>query len=380
MRIVVSAPTRFHLFDLARELARRRVLGRLFTTYPRTCVDPHLRALTTSLPVYGLLGYAVARMRDGHLRRGLEWQFIERYDRAVARRLPEADVVVGLSGRALHTLCRARVMGAVAVCDRGSSHIVYQDQVLAEEHARWAVPYRPIDRRGIAKELAEYEAADLITVPSRYARTTFEAHGVPADKIAVIPYGVDIDQFRPGPGSGDRFRVLFAGRIGLRKGVPYLLEAVRPLVSLPKFEVWLAGAMEPEARRWLGRFQGFRLLGHLSRAALARVYGVSSVFVHPSVEEGLGLVIAQAMASQLPVIASSATGAEELVTDGKEGFIVPPRSPEAIRDRLLELYEDPDLRSKMGAAALDRVRQGRGWAQYGRQALDAYMRLCRGCG
>jgi glycosyltransferase involved in cell wall biosynthesis len=352
------------------------MLLRLFTAYPRSRVDPQLQPLATTLPAHGLLGFAVARMGDGSTRRELEWQFIMRYDRAVARRLPEADVVVGLSGRALQTLRRAKQRGARVVCDRGSSHIAYQDAVLAEEYSRWGVPYSPVDSRGLVKELAEYDEADLITVPSRFARDTFEAYGVPSNKIAVIPYGVDLSMFRPGQGDEGRFRVLFAGRLSLQKGVPYLLQAVRPLKSVPGFDVWLAGSAEPAARHWLGRFEGrFRLLGHVPRRDLPNVYASSSVFVLPSVQEGLALVIAQAMASGLPVIATAETGAEELLTDGIEGFIVPARSPDAIRERLLRLYEDKNLRRLMGAAARARATSLGGWARYGELACRSYAAI-----
>lgn len=376
MRVVVSAPTRFHLFDLARELLQKGLLQHLFTAYPQRRVDDRLRPFATGLPVHGVLGYLARRLGHGVAHRELEWQFITRYDRAVARRLPKTDIVVGLSGRTLHTLRRAKQLGALAVCDRGSSHISHQEAVLAEEHAIWEVPYTSVDSRGLAKELMEYDEADLITVPSRFARATFEAHGVPASKIAVVPYGVDLDAFHPGKDDDDLFRVLFVGSVSLRKGVPYLLEAVRPLGSLRDFHVLLAGRSDREALRWLSRFNGnYRLLGQLNRSALANIYANSSVFVLPSVEEGLALVIAQAMASSLPVIATPESGAEDLLTDGVEGFIVPSRSPEAIRERLVQLYNDASLRSRMGQAAHQRVRQRGGWAEYGRKAIDAYVSL-----
>lgn len=377
MRVVVSAPARFHLFDLARQLQERGMLARLFTGYPLGRVDSPLQESTTALPVYGVAVYVLGRMRDGWVRREIEWQFIERYDCGVARRLREADVVVGLSGRFLHTLRRARQLGARVVCDRGSCHIVHQDEVLAEEHARWRAPYRPVDPRGLAKELAEYDEADLITVPSRFARATFEAHGVLPAKLAVVPYGVDLRMFRPGQQPNRHFRVLFAGQVSLRKGVPYLLEAVEPLRSRPGVAVWVAGRTLPDARQWLRRFEGhFRLLGHLSPRDLARVFARSSVFVLPSIEEGLAVVIPQAMASGLPVIATAESGAEELITDGVEGFIVPSRSSNAIKERLMRLYKDADLRIRMGRAAMERVRQLGGWQDYGQRVLNAYSALC----
>jgi alpha-maltose-1-phosphate synthase len=94
---------------------------------------------------------------------------------------------------------------------------------------------------------------------------------------------------------------------------------------------------------------------------------LSHVLVLPSVEEGLGLVQSQAMATGCPVIASAATGAEDLFTDGVEGFIVPNRDPAALADRLQQLADDPILQKQMSAAALARVKLLGGWDHYGDQ-------------
>lgn len=91
----------------------------------------------------------------------------------------------------------------------------------------------------------------------------------------------------------------------------------------------------------------------------------SHVLVLPSIEEGLALVQAQAMACGCPVLCSEATGGEDLFTDGQEGFIVPARDAAALTDRLQQLADDPALQAKMRAAALQRVQQIGGWSQYG---------------
>jgi len=96
------------------------------------------------------------------------------------------------------------------------------------------------------------------------------------------------------------------------------------------------------------------------------------VLVLPSIQEGLALVQAQAMACGVPVIASENTGAADLFTDGVEGFIVPIRDAGAIREKLLTLYENPSMREEMGAAALARVRKIGGWDDYGERAEEFY--------
>src|SRR5205085_5991502 len=104
--------------------------------------------------------------------------------------------------------------------------------------------------------------------------------------------------------------------------------------------------------------------GVVQRELLADYYSQGSVFVLASIEEGLALVQAQAMACGLPVIATTNTGAEDLFTDGREGFIVPIRQPDAIREKILLLYEDQRLQQQMSHAAIARVRSLGGWDSY----------------
>jgi glycosyltransferase involved in cell wall biosynthesis len=104
----------------------------------------------------------------------------------------------------------------------------------------------------------------------------------------------------------------------------------------------------------------------------------SHVLVLPSVEEGFGLVMAQAMACGCPVIASSATGAEHLFSDNEAGFIVAPRDTDALADRLQQLADDTALRQRMSAAALECVRHLGGWDNYG-DLWDELLHRLTGC-
>ncbi len=96
------------------------------------------------------------------------------------------------------------------------------------------------------------------------------------------------------------------------------------------------------------------------------------VFVFPSLFEGFGLVLSEAMACGLPVIATSHTAAPDLITNGHEGFIIPIRSPDAIAQRLTELSEDEDRRRNMGIRAIQRA-QALTWTSY-RRNLIAHLR------
>lgn len=97
-----------------------------------------------------------------------------------------------------------------------------------------------------------------------------------------------------------------------------------------------------------------------------------------SIEEGMAYIIGEAMACGCPVIATENTGGRDSLTDGVEGFIVPIRSPEAIAEKLVWLYEHPEKRRTMGAAALKRVRELGGWDTYGEGMLETFRKLMDG--
>ena len=176
----------------------------------------------------------------------------------------------------------------------------------------------------------------------------------------------------------DPFR-LRVGQPGIRKGLPYLLRAVRR-AGITGAELVLTGLEQPETATLLGREGGglsVTMTGVLHGDELVREMSRASVLVLPAVEEGLAMVMAEAMASGTPVIATTNTGAADLFTDGVEGFIVPIRDPDALADRLVRLAGDPALTAAMGWAARERIRSFGGWDDYGRRLHAALEELVR---
>lgn len=383
MRVAISAIGLFHSFDLARELHGRGALEAIFTGYPRfklrreglpagrVLTFPYVHALYMGLPVRRWLGSAVAR--------AWERLAVTTLDEHVARRLPKCDVFVALSSCGLKSGREAQHRGARYVCDRGSTHIRTQDRLLREEHERWGLPFDGIDPRAIEREEAEYAQADLVTVPSTFTLESFVREGVPREKLQRLPYGVNLTRFQPtaAPAEG-AFDVLFVGGMSLRKGVPYLLQAYARLHH-PRKSLTFAGAVAPDlvqAMKQRGLWpDDARLLGHVPQPELARLMSSSHALVLPSVEEGLALVQAQAMACGCVVVASRHTGAEDLFTDAQEGFIVPVRDADALTARLQQLADDPALRQAMSAKARARVQHAGGWREYGDAAYAAYRSL-----
>ena len=370
MQITLSVNGRFHSFDVARELARRGQLRRLITSYPffvaRRWEIPRARAVC--LPGIELTKRVVNRWSP--------WPaelLCAPYDAMAARLLPEdSDLVESWSGSSLLTIRRARALGVTSVVKRSSAHIVVQSELLQEEHARWGVKGNAVPPFIIERELREYEEADYILTSSAFIARTFRERGVDRRKILCLPLAVDTSAFHPGSTPHRGFRLLFCGAASLQKGIPYLLQAFAAL-RLPDAELWLVGGIGDDVRPLLERFGGpwLRCLGPVPHQQLAEVYRACDALCLPSIQDGFGTVVTQAMACGLPVIVSENVGAADAL-DPSTGMVVPVRDVDALGRAIVALYDDPERRRAMGRRAAERVRGAGSWSAYVEALLGLY--------
>ncbi|KKU11110.1 MAG: Glycosyl transferase group 1 [Parcubacteria group bacterium GW2011_GWB1_46_8] len=381
MNVTISVPGRFHLFNLAQQLLKRSYLKQLITSYPKFEVSKY------GIPTNKVSSIVIKEI----LFRG--WQKLPRvvqeaynpqyfihhlFDILARQALQETDIIVGSSSSFLETLRRAKRFGAKTIVERGSSHITYQNFVLKEEYERSGIPIKSFQvphPKIIEQELCEYEEADYIGIPSSFVRKTFLERGVPESKLIQVPYGVDLSQFRQLPKEDAIFRIVFAGTMTIRKGVHYLLRAFSEL-NLPHAELLLIGSLSSEVNELFKKYEGaFRWIGRIPQSELHKYYSQGSVFAMMSVEEGLAMVIPQAMACGLPVIATTNTGAEDIVENGKQGFIIPIRDIDALKEKILYFYEHRDKIEEMGRCAKERVSTGFTWDDYGDKIIAAYGKI-----
>jgi alpha-maltose-1-phosphate synthase len=202
----------------------------------------------------------------------------------------------------------------------------------------------------------EVKLADHIFVASSMTKKSLLDIGIDAAKISVIPYGAPIDYFQPQPKQDTIFRALFVGRVGLRKGVHYLLPAWQEL-QLPDAELLLLGVDEFPAGYLQQDWNNVRHLGSVPHHTLGDYYNSADVFIFPSLVEGFGLVLLEAMACGIPIITTPNTAAPDIITDGVEGFIVPIRDTEALKEKLDWCYRHPEELAQMGQAARKKAEQ-----------------------
>ena len=241
-------------------------------------------------------------------------------------------------------------------------------------------------------EAALGRSVDLVVATCSDEVAELRRLGVPADRVEVVPCGVDLDRFRPGLSrrhlTGPPHRLLSLGRLVERKGVATVVEA---LAQLPDAELLVAGgpaandvAADPEARRLaalaerLGCRERVRFLGSVARADVpALIRGVDVVVATPWYEP-FGIVPLESAACGVPVVGSAVGGMLDSVDDGVTGLLVPPRDPVALAGALRGLLADPARRRRMGAAARRRAVERYGWDCVARETARAYASLVPG--
>lgn len=299
-------------------------------------------------------------------------------DRMSEKPARESDVFLFYSGAGLRTSTRLQRTPTARVVEAVNTHVLVQQRILREEHHRLRLPFRRFHAREVARRVREYETADAILCPSGFVKDSFVAEGIPADRIFTVPYGFSLPTHGLGPQpQNDIFRVLYVGQLSVRKGLRYLLEAFGKLKH-PRKELWIVGpSTKVTGLAGLRPPEGTRFLGVLKGDDLAHAYRSCQVFVLPTVEDGLGLVMGEALSFGLPVIATAHSGGADLFQDGTEGFIVPIRDPEAIAGKLQLLADDTPLLNRMSAAANARAQSLGGWEAAGRMLVEALASVRR---
>ena len=273
------------------------------------------------------------------------------HDTFVARRLrPDAgyDAVAAPIGASRRTFERARQLGLKTVLDVTSAyHRVYRD-IIRDEAGRmpaWASTLEDAltafgKPRGDDVELS---AADLVVAPSAFVADTLR-HANLERKPVVIPYGCPDALPRSDAAARpkrDRLKVLFVGSLTQAKGLSYMFEAIEQTRSIVDVTV-VGGLRTRQCRALNDALAKVRWFAHLPHADILRLMAECDVLIHPSLSEGMALVVGEAMSRACPVIVTPNAGNEFLVRDGESGIVVPIRDAVAIERALVTLADDRD--------------------------------------
>lgn len=298
----------------------------------------------------------------------------------------DVDIFHGWTHESLATLRVARKKGVLSIVDRGYSHPRFSKKILDEEFDIYGVKrhlescptwLNPYDhwRRELEEACEEFDLADYVFVNSSFCYDTFVDQGFSKEKLVMLPRGFDAARYFPAEKPDATFRLIFVGQLLVRKGLKYLLEAWQRL-QLPNAELLLVGQMMDEVRPLLEpalRQGNIKHIGFVPDPVAA--YQSASAFVFPSVDEGSAKVSYEAMACGLPVILTPNAGS--LAIDGEDGFVIPIRNVEALMEKILFLYENPEAARLMGQTGRRHI-ESYTWEAYRKSLVGLYRRLQSG--
>ncbi len=363
LRIAIAVHGRFHAFDAARALIELGHDVEVFTNVPAFVARPFgiPRQRIHSLLVHGVLSRAAMYLGlFKYFEAPLHRLFGHRVAQVIAqhaKRHGAFNVVHVFSGVAEELLQHPGITGLKTLL-RGSAHIAVQNQLLVQEALRMQQSIELPSAWMIAREQREYALCDRVVVMSSFARRSFIEQGFPMQRLLFGPAGAHTGDFNASAqqrqqrakriANGAPLNVLLVGTLSARKGILDLVQVVNELSGRMHFR--FVGTIAPDAHAKLPQRGKLELLPRVAQQELPDIYAQADVFLHPTIEDGFAVVLVQALMAGLPVICTENCAASDVVAEGKTGYIVPIRAPQAIirhleyldsnRSMLLEMLEN----------------------------------------
>jgi glycosyltransferase involved in cell wall biosynthesis len=317
----------------------RRLLGRI----PRGVPGSRITAFTNFGREYSRrLAQAIT---GSELTAAFLWAGRTFCEKIIACGIGDAGAVYTFNNAGLELMRHARENGRLTVMEQTIAPKKIEQEWLEDERKQFpewesAKSHDSFLPSFIAREAAEWQAADVILCGSEFVRAGVAACGGPIERCRVVPYGVDsrlwVNTSVPHHGP---LRVLTVGAVGLRKGSPYVLAAAVQLRHAAEFR--MVGSIEARSFAVRQLRKAVDLVGPVPRTEMGRHFAWADVLLLPSLCEGSATVAYEALACGLPVIATTNTGT--IVRDGVEGFIVPVRDVGGIVAALEKLAGNRDL-------------------------------------
>lgn len=401
LKIIVAHPGRQHSFRVATALEHNGMLFKYATTVydkdssilmkicklflqgdslnrakKRKCPDVSDEKILQFEELRGLLHLALIRLdKKQSFQRRYGASISRKFQKKLAKYIIENDVDCVISydtnSDYLFDILSEKAPDVIKVIDnahpcRNYLYKVYNDKL--ETSGAFVKTYEAcgylLDKDKAAKYGIEAKKADIHIVASSFSKKAAMFNDIPENHIIVAPYGVDKQVFHPFEKKYDRgLKILFVGEINQRKGILQILEAAKQLVG-QNVEFNLIGTgHEATPELYEPYSQYVNLLGRVSFEVLQEMYGTSHIFIFPSMGEGFGLVIPEALSSGLPVISSRNCSGPDIIKDGYNGFLIDAGSTEQLVEKIRWFMEHMEMLPQMQENALASIKDMT-WEKY----------------
>lgn len=379
----LSVHAKYHAFRLAEVLDNFGVLNKFYTIYPKFKIISGSDAYDINgknIKSFFFLG--ALKYLNGRIGRIFPDNYISSaFDRLVSLNLNRSSrknwIFHCYSGYCERSLKKARKLKAITVLERACPHIDFQNELLNQEEYFLSGHKKTIKTNEVHERMKrEYEMADYIIVPSKYSYNSFIERGFSPSKIIIVPLCNEKLAVPPKSSKiGGKFTVLCVGGNFYRKGILYLLKAWNEL-NLKNAELIIKGEIPKEFSNFTENKNIKVITSHISNEEIINLYQRASIFVLPSIDDGFGMVVAEAMAAKLPVIITKNVGIADGIRNGKEGFIVPIRDPESLKEKIKIFYDYPQKISEMGEAAFICSKKYTP-EEYGKRMISVYENILK---
>ncbi|MEJ7827414.1 MAG: glycosyltransferase family 4 protein, partial [Segetibacter sp.] len=338
------------IYTLTPASIKQKISGRVLYGVPASKVKQH-----RLIDLISFQGTKISKAHEHiHYRRNKLFQLA-----ISTETIKNADVVIGFDTSSWILAERCKKLGTKFILDVSIAHPYSKEKIYRELeilYPQWAEHLNPKNKFFIDLERQEMELADEIVVPSRFVRSTYIENGVEESKMRINPFGTNVSFFKTTQKNvkGEDVRYLFFGGLNARKGLPFLLETWEEFNNtFPNTYLTIAGVGSlPDNYKLPSKV---RMIGKVLPNLRQELYNQADVFVFPSFFEGLALVQIEAAACGLPIIGTTNSGAEELVTNGEEGFIISPGNKEELFAAMKFFILNKNAIEVMGKKALLRV-------------------------
>jgi glycosyltransferase involved in cell wall biosynthesis len=302
MKITIAASHRFHLLDLARELASLGHEVRFYSYVPTKRAVKFGLKKENSFSLYWMMLPFLALYK---ISRGANWSVKlknQALDFLVSKLMKPCDVYIALGTIYKNSLLVAKHKHkAITILEWGSKHINEEEIAIA------TAPYaKKQDAYFIQRSIDGYELADYIAIPAEHVEQSFLKQGIHKNKLLVNPYGVDLSMFKPTTINQDNhYDVIMVGTWSFRKGCDFIINALSG-TDISFLHVGSIGDLA------FPKYENFTHVDAVDQSQLIEYYAKAKVFLLPSRTEGLAMVQAQAIACGLTVICSENTGGRDL--------------------------------------------------------------------
>jgi len=358
------------MFKLAESLHSFGNLERIVTGYPK------IKLREENLPFEMIESHSLLQIADYGVRK---FHFKQRFirdlvsdanliylDKISANRIKDFNLI-SMSSLSVNTARTVKGRGNKFIVNRSSFHILKQTEILIEEAQKWQWPEEIPSKLSVMRELEEYELADQIVVPSNAAYESFISAHVRAEKLVINPFPIELHVDR----ALDRKRsgILFVGNVTLQKGFHTLIQAFNRL-NAPGLKLNVVGAFSRKFITHLSAqgldFQDVTFHGHLDKRSLARMYSSSDIFVLPSIHDGWGMVVNEAMSYGCIPIVSSGAGAAQQIKSGVNGHTFRSGDFNDLLEKIQITIGNEQMRNQMNQSLAQSVDFSRTWDDFAR--------------